>query len=175
MALPPERYLRFTPLPPAGALVGMSLPVDLHGREVPNLQWTASAVRLNTGALSTGTPIRRLADEGPVVSSVNGARRVARRRSTRPVILISRRCMAIQASAFRPSRRSNLAVQSAIDAGARPLCQVRMGGFAYLAPLCGVSAVRLLHRNPDLVLAAACWILCVIVNKDRPVRRRIRT
>jgi hypothetical protein len=123
-----RRYLRFTPLHPPE--LGVSLPSN----------YTAVKFYFNDCFRSTpehrrfvDRTIRRLADEGPVVSLSTGVH-VDDHAPCDPDIA------AMHGIQHLLVPQSNLAVQSAIVAGARRFVGT-YGGFAYLAPLCGVSAV----------------------------------
>jgi len=123
-----RQYARFTPLQPP------ALPVDLPA--------SYTAVKFYFNDCFRNTPdnrafvertIRSLAEQGPVISLSTGVA-VDDHVPCEPDIA------AMQGIRHLLTPHSNLLVQSAIVAGARRFVGT-YGGFAYLAPLCGVPAV----------------------------------
>jgi hypothetical protein len=123
-----RQYTRFTPLrPPA-------LSVELPAA------YTAVKFYFNDCFRNTSEnrafverTVRSLADQGPVISLSTGVS-VDDHVPCEPDIAV------MQGIRHLLAPQSNLAVQSAIVAGARRFVGT-YGGFAYLAPLCGVPAV----------------------------------
>ena len=123
-----RQYTRFTPLvPPA-------LPVDLPaGGYVAVKFYFNDCFRDTPGTRAwVDRTVRELAAEGPVISLSTGVA-VDDHAPCEPDIA------AMQGIQHLLSPQSNLLVQSAIVAGARRFVGT-YGGFAYLAPLCGVPA-----------------------------------
>lgn len=130
-----RRYTRFAVLQPP------PLGVDLPARY--------TAVKFYFNDCFTDTPqnrdfvrrtIQALSDEGPVISLSSG------------IAIDDHTPCEPDVSAFRSIQElltpeNNLAVQSAIVAGARRFVGT-YGGFAYLAPLCGVPAMSY-HTDPN--------------------------
>jgi hypothetical protein len=123
-----RRYTRFVPLQPPS--LGVNLPES----------YTAVKFYFNDCFKDTpehrsfvGSTIRDLSEEGPVISLSTGVR-VDDHIPCEPDVA------AMQGIRHLLTPESNLAVQSAIVSGARRFVGT-YGGFAYLAPLCGVPAV----------------------------------
>jgi len=123
-----RRYTRFAPLQPPS--LGVDLPAS----------YTAVKFYFNDCFRDTrenrafvDSTIRGLSEEGPVISLSTGVA-VDEHTPCEPDVA------AMQGIQHLLIPESNLAVQSAIVAGARRFVGT-YGGFAYLAPLCGVSAV----------------------------------
>lgn len=123
-----RRYARFTPIQPPS--LDVRLPANY------------TAVKFYFNDCFRNTPenrafvertIRTLAEEGPVISLSTGVA-VDEHVPCEPDIA------AMQGIRHLLAPQSNLIVQSAIVAGARRFVGT-YGGFAYLAPLCGVPAV----------------------------------
>jgi len=130
-----RQYTRFTPIRPPSLEV--SLPADY------------TAVKFYFNDCFRNTPenrafvdrtIRTLAERGPVISLSTGVA-VDEHVACEPDIA------AMHEIRHLLSPQSNLVVQSAIVAGARRFVGT-YGGFAYLAPLCGVPAVSY-FSEPD--------------------------
>jgi len=130
-----RRYTRFVPLQPPS--LGGNLPASY------------TAVKFYFSDCFKDTPgnrafvdntIRGLAEEGPVISLSTGV-------TVDDHVPCEPDVSAMQGIRHLLTPESNLAVQSAIVAGARRFVGT-YGGFAYLAPLCGVPAVSY-YSNPD--------------------------
>ena len=123
-----RRYARFSPLQPA------SLEVELPA------SYTAVKFYFNDCFRDTAEnrafveeTTRSLAEEGPVISLSTGI-------TVDDHVPYEPNVAAMQGIRHLLTPQSNLAVQSAIVAGARRFVGT-YGGFAYLSPLCGVPAV----------------------------------
>jgi hypothetical protein len=130
-----RRYTRFAPLQPPS--LGVSLPAS----------YTAVKFYFNDCFKDTSenrafvdSTIRALSEVGPVISLSTGIA-VDDHMPCEPDVA------ALQGIRHLLTPESNLAVQSAIVAGARRFVGT-YGGFAYLAPLCGVPSVSY-YTDPD--------------------------
>jgi hypothetical protein len=123
-----HRYARFAPLP--GPALDVPLP---SGYTAVKFYFNDCFRNTAESRAFVERTIRRLADEGPVVSVSTGI-------ALDDHVTWDPDVAALQRIGHLRSPEHDLVIQSAIVAGARRFVGT-YGGFAYLAPLCGVPAL----------------------------------